>query len=202
MQIDSKRIRAEREQRAWSQDHLAEAAGLALRTVQRVEANGAASYETAKALAAVFGLDFASLRVLQAPKTSMLNRRAGYLGAAASLVLAACLVLFTRNAVAAQVMLDVGVSIDGVDASQSRLVTAEGKDAEIRLEGQLRVTLMPTINEDGSVALAIRIFEFAGSDFVLVAQPKMFVADNKRAEVHVTSPQGSVIRLAITTHRI
>jgi transcriptional regulator with XRE-family HTH domain len=205
MQIDSKRIRAEREQRAWSQEHLAEAAGLALRTVQRVEANGAASYETARALAAVFALDVAALRVMPAPpepRTSTLKRRAGYLGAAASLVLAACFVLFTRSAIAAEVVLDVGLSIDGVDTSRSRVVTVEGKDAEIRLEGQLRVTLMPTINEDGSVALAIRVFEFSGTDFVLVSQPKMFVADNKRADVHVTSPRGSVIRLAITPHKI
>ena len=52
MQIEPSRIRSERERRAWSQEHLAESSGLSLRTVQRVEKSGAASFETARALAA------------------------------------------------------------------------------------------------------------------------------------------------------
>ena len=202
MQIDSKRIRAEREKRAWSQEHLAEVAGLALRTVQRVETTGTGSYETVKSLAAVFELDVAGLRVAEVRPRVSFTCRARYWSAAISLVLAVSLVLVVREAVAAQVMLDVGLSIDGQELGQNQLITAEGKDAEIRLEDQLRVILLPTINADGSVALALQIYEFAGKDFVLVSKPKMFVADNKRAEVHVTSPRGSVIRIAITPHRI
>jgi transcriptional regulator with XRE-family HTH domain len=57
MQIDSTRVRAERERRAWSQEHLAEVSGLALRTIQRVESTGNGSYETVKALAAVIECD-------------------------------------------------------------------------------------------------------------------------------------------------
>ena len=53
MQLDSTRIRMERERRAWSQEHLAEVAGLSLRTIQRVETAGSALFETAKSLAAV-----------------------------------------------------------------------------------------------------------------------------------------------------
>lgn len=202
MQIDSKRIRAEREKRAWSQEHLAEVAGLALRTVQRVETTGAGSYETVKSLAAVFELDVADLRAAEVSPPVTFTRRARYWSAAISLVLAVSLVFVAREAVAAQVMLDVGLSIDGKELGKNQLITAEGKDAEIRLEGQLRVILLPTINTDGSVALALQVFEFAGNDFVLVSKPKMFVADNKRAEVHLTSPRGSVIKIAITPHRI
>ncbi len=40
MQIDSWKIRFERERRAWSQEHLAAVSGLSLRTVQRVESSG------------------------------------------------------------------------------------------------------------------------------------------------------------------
>jgi transcriptional regulator with XRE-family HTH domain len=202
MQIDSMRIRAEREQRAWSQEHLAEAAGLALRTVQRVENGGAASYETARALAAVLGIEVAALRPPLIAQRRATNRRAWYLGAAASTALAVALGFFARDAIAAQVMLDVGVSIGGAEASQSQLTTSEGEGAEIRLEGQLRVILQPSINADGSVALAIQILEFTGEDFVLAATPKIFVADNDRAEIQVTSPLGRVIRLAIRPHKV
>ena len=47
-------IRKYRTQRMWSQEQLAEACGLGLRTIQRVEARGNGSVETIKALAAVF----------------------------------------------------------------------------------------------------------------------------------------------------
>jgi transcriptional regulator with XRE-family HTH domain len=62
MKLDSALIRQERETRAWSQEHLAEVTGLALRTIQRIESTGSASYESASAIAAVFGLSVASLR--------------------------------------------------------------------------------------------------------------------------------------------
>jgi len=63
MKINSSLVRQCREQRAWSQEHLAEVAGLSLRTVQRVEADGGASAETRMALAAAFGMDVAALNL-------------------------------------------------------------------------------------------------------------------------------------------
>jgi transcriptional regulator with XRE-family HTH domain len=47
--------------RGWSQQQLAEASGLSVRTVQRIEAGQPASTETLKSLAAVFEVDFSSL---------------------------------------------------------------------------------------------------------------------------------------------
>jgi transcriptional regulator with XRE-family HTH domain len=63
MKVDSNRIRSERENRGWSQEHLGNVAGLSLRTVQRIEKTGAASFESVTALAAVFSVDLAVLRV-------------------------------------------------------------------------------------------------------------------------------------------
>lgn len=63
MKVDSNRIRSERENRGWSQEHLGNAAGLSLRTVQRIEKTGTASFESVTALAAVFSVDLADLRV-------------------------------------------------------------------------------------------------------------------------------------------
>lgn len=67
MKVDSKLIRRLREQRAWSQEHLAEVTGLGLRTIQRIESTGAAAYESALALAAVLEIDVARLRVADPP---------------------------------------------------------------------------------------------------------------------------------------
>lgn len=55
--------------RGWSQQQLAEASGLSVRTVQRIEAGEAASTETLKSLAAVFEVHFSTLNPEQ-PMTS------------------------------------------------------------------------------------------------------------------------------------
>lgn len=51
------RVRAQRELRGWTQEHLAVASGVAVRTVQRIESRHAHSAETLLALAAAFGVD-------------------------------------------------------------------------------------------------------------------------------------------------
>ncbi len=63
MAINAQQLRALREQRGWSQEQLADVSGLSARTIQRVEATGAASLETRMALAAALELAPADLLV-------------------------------------------------------------------------------------------------------------------------------------------
>jgi transcriptional regulator with XRE-family HTH domain len=62
VRVDSNRIRSERENRGWSQGHLASVAGLSLRTIQRIEKTGSASFESVTALASVLSVEIADLR--------------------------------------------------------------------------------------------------------------------------------------------
>ncbi len=66
MAVSREKIKALREARAWSQAHLAEAASLSLRTVQRVEAEGNASAETRLAIAAALDVSVDDLNVPEA----------------------------------------------------------------------------------------------------------------------------------------
>lgn len=61
MAISGEKIKALREAKAWSQAHLAEAASLSLRTVQRVEAEGTASAETRLAIASALSVSVEAL---------------------------------------------------------------------------------------------------------------------------------------------
>lgn len=61
MNVKSSLVKKYRAERMWSQEQLAEAAGLGLRTVQRLEASGTGSQETVRALAAVFEVPSESL---------------------------------------------------------------------------------------------------------------------------------------------
>ena len=54
-------IKRLRENKNWSQEQLAQIAGISLRTVQRVEAGNRASLETLKSLAAVFEVELTTL---------------------------------------------------------------------------------------------------------------------------------------------
>ncbi len=56
MKIDRTLLKQLRLERALSQEELAIAAGISARTVQRMEAEGSASLESQKAVAAVFGI--------------------------------------------------------------------------------------------------------------------------------------------------
>ena len=55
-------VRKLRLQRGWTQDQLAEFAGLSVRSVQRIERGAEASLESMKALAAVLEVDIATLQ--------------------------------------------------------------------------------------------------------------------------------------------
>ena len=73
MKIDSILVRKIRRERAWSQEQLATVAGLSLRTIQRVEADGSGSLETNMALASALGVPTIELvseeRVISAAPT-------------------------------------------------------------------------------------------------------------------------------------
>ncbi len=57
MKVNAGLIAKLRKERSWSQDELATASGLNLRTIQRVEKDASASLQTKKALAAAFDID-------------------------------------------------------------------------------------------------------------------------------------------------
>jgi transcriptional regulator with XRE-family HTH domain len=67
MNVNAKRIRQLREERAWSQEHLAAAAGLGVRTIQRIEAEGNASAESRMAIAAALDVELAVLNAVEEP---------------------------------------------------------------------------------------------------------------------------------------
>lgn len=57
MDIQASRVRELRAQRGWTQQHLADACAVSLRTVQRIEKDGNAAQETVAALCAVFNVE-------------------------------------------------------------------------------------------------------------------------------------------------
>ncbi len=72
------RIKTLRAEKMWSQEELARASGLGLRTIQRVEKEGKGSNETLKALASVFEVEAARLAIQDHEEVSSVHRQPGY----------------------------------------------------------------------------------------------------------------------------
>ena len=88
--INSELVKKLRKQKPWSQDQLSAIAGISLRTVQRVEKEGACSLESRKALASAFEIDAADLeldgKAMEIAANSQRGRKYGYAGAVVGLV--------------------------------------------------------------------------------------------------------------------
>lgn len=67
MEINAELVKKLRTEHSWTQQHLAEACGISLRTIQRVERYGNASNETVMALASVFEIEQAEIIVPDTP---------------------------------------------------------------------------------------------------------------------------------------
>lgn len=66
--FDSLKLIRLRNEKFWTQEDLAAAAGVSVRTIQRIESGGDGSLESWKALAAAFNIELSTLRIEQPSK--------------------------------------------------------------------------------------------------------------------------------------
>jgi transcriptional regulator with XRE-family HTH domain len=207
MKIDSAYIKAQRARRAWSQEHLAEVTGLGLRTIQRIEKTGAASYESARSLAAVFEIDVAELQVAPAvviePKRVNLSMRQ-VLGVVGALVTGGALLVTTSTFAADKVLMDLSVAVDSkTDADQAlatKVVVDDGKLVpevnDLKL-GDLRFSIVPRVQTPDRVLLEVSIYEKRGDEEVVVSEPRLIALSGEATSV-VIDDDARTVRLAIT----
>jgi transcriptional regulator with XRE-family HTH domain len=79
MKISTDAVRRLRAKHGWSQDQLAVASGLSLRTIQRLEAVGTASMGTKVSLAATFGVELTELSEKISEATGGINHQAKHI---------------------------------------------------------------------------------------------------------------------------
>jgi DNA-binding XRE family transcriptional regulator len=207
MRVDSSYIKAQRARRAWSQEHLAEVSGLGLRTIQRIEKTGAASYESARSLAAVFEIDVAELRVaeptLAEPRRISISLRP-VLGVVGALVTGGALLVTSSTFAADKVLMDVTVAVDSKTDEDSALTTQvvvdDGKWVpaanDLKL-GDLRFSIVPRVQTPDRVLLEVSIYERRGDEEFVVSQPRLIALSGEPTEV-VIDDDARTLRLAIT----
>lgn len=196
LKIDAEFIKAERQRRGWSQEQLAAAAGLGVRTIQRLESGSTSSSESAKSLAAVFEVPFSRL-VSEQPKPFVSRKRLMVAGAALCAALGSSLLLISR-ANANDVAMAVVVRTDITGESRMNLEVNSGRQTEIRLEGDLRLILTPTIQKDGAIFLAAEAYAWDGSDFKLVGKPKLLMRQGEETRLKLSLLNGSSAHIGVT----
>jgi len=206
MQVDAQLIKSERLKRAWSQEQLAQVSGLGIRTVQRVESGGNASLETIKALAAVLELPVESLltntaaeQPITLPSTHRFSLfrpvRAFVTGCISTLAVVAGFVM--QTAIAEQVALDMDLQVNDAAVRQSRMVSEDGVAAVVQID-DLKISIKPVIQKDGSVFLDSEISYRRNGEYEVVAHPRMTVRNTTPAGFNVTSDNGSLVKLKVT----
>jgi transcriptional regulator with XRE-family HTH domain len=202
MQINTVLVRAERERRAWSQEQLAGAAGVSLRTIQRVEASGMASGETVQALAAVFECEAQSLR-MPSPANSRYPFWLRTCAAGAALaVLVLSVILVGSWAHAGEIALDVVMGNSEQPPKVFKLITEEGQQTEARVDRQLRVVLVPTAEQGDRIMITAEVYAFNGADYKLLSKPRVLTRDGLNARIQVMTDDGKVIEISIRPQRI
>jgi transcriptional regulator with XRE-family HTH domain len=108
MEVNAEKIKALRTKHGWTQQHLADACAISLRTVQRVERYGNASQETVASLAAVFEVSHSELVVVEQPIELISGKEIGEINSQSQAIVIAALV---GACLGALIMYVVGLSI-------------------------------------------------------------------------------------------
>lgn len=198
MQLNKEQLRREREVRAWSQSHLAEVAGLSMRTVQRIENSGSASLESAKAIAAAFDTRVETL--LSSETVAPINKlpvvkRISLLVA----IVSSALLAFSwwSSAYAEQVMVDLAISSGEKSLASAHLLNEIGEPSEFKLDDVLKVKITST-RMDGNIFLDAQVYFYNGKTFELTANPKLLVANKQSAAVSIAGVDGKSFHFIFT----
>ncbi|HEU4618500.1 MAG TPA: hypothetical protein VFV10_10685 [Gammaproteobacteria bacterium] len=98
-----------------------------------------------------------------------------------------------------RVTLEVGVTINNHERVRIyRLAAEAGKAAEIRLDDQLKVVIVPTLDSGGDVMYWIAMYEYDGGNYVLLARPELTMPGSGNAALRVASRSGNTFGFSIT----
>lgn len=199
MKINKETLRREREQRAWTQSHLAEVADLSMRTVQRIERTGDASMESASALASALNLELAVLMEIPvvrnglAPAKPRRSNWWGVIGLLGSVVIA---LGWWSSASAEQVLISLSVKAESGSSTQGDMnfLNELGEQSEIKFDRQFRL-LVTASRQDQGLLISTEIYDYIDGNYQLVSTPAILISDNESAAIHLNTQASGLLEL-------
>jgi len=196
MKINSALIKSEREKRAWSQQHLSDVTGLGLRTIQRVEATGSASYESFQAIASCLEIDVATLRMPDdSPITDrgFFRWRRGIISASVTLFVAVVTGLSIQGALAEPILLELGVTkVQDSDTHElaTEIQLESGRPYELTMDNAFKFNISATVTSNDKILISVELFDYKDDEYVLLAQPKVLTVSGKEATIELGADDG------------
>ncbi len=208
MKLKPNQIKLLREQKAWSQSHLAEVSGLSLRTIQRIEKEGSASQESVQALASVFETNASELLIANKVKKSPLLFPASAIAAVIAFVVAYA---WSSSSVAENLVLDFSASyrLLGSDTREENLLTIDGaihlkenETTRLKLNDLISYEISVSFLEDDKILILSHIFDEGVGKGNLVGSPKIITLNHKEAIIEVGDEKlGKVYSIRVTPHK-
>ena len=196
VKVSAQIIRSERHRRAWSQQHLADVAGLGIRTIQRVEQSGKASYETVSALAACFELPAEKLMQTRPGAPRTVTRRsavAGMFGA----FLAGAATMSIQSVLANEFVLKLDAAY-GDTAKQAQAQLAPGEMFRLTLGDTHELTVVPTLTDEGYIKLSFQLIDTSNPESRVVSNPVLLAMDGQPTSITVGGSDAPDLELNIT----
>lgn len=197
MRIDTNKLTRLRGQRAWSQQYLADVAGVSLRTVQRIEKTGVASGESVRALASAFDVKAAELMVPL--RVNRWMRKIATLGAALTgMLFVAVAVAFSLKG-EETVLLAVNAQRNHQDFADVQFTGVLDTPSDYFLNDSFKLSVLPEPTSKGSVLLKTQFSSRQpGGRFVVIAEPGVLANYDQPVAVSFTDDQNNQYGFQIT----
>ena len=196
MKIDAQKINTYRKSRAWSQQQLADIADLSLRTVQRIERTGQASYESIQSIAAAFDSKVEEFNCVDV--TPKLPHRPSRLQTfALAIVAAAVSWLYMSWASAEPLMLKVSVDKNQQQLASVQLLNDSGRDSELRIDGVVKLVFTPVVEANQQVRIVTAIYRDKKTDYELISTPTVITQHGEIATIRFDDA-GNTFELQMT----
>ncbi|HFB66546.1 MAG TPA: XRE family transcriptional regulator [Aeromonadales bacterium] len=190
MKINNALVSRERIVRQWSQQQLADMTGLSLRTIQRIENSGNASYGSIKSIASV--LEVSAKDFLAEKNNSWLSLKLALL----SSLLASF--LYFSLASAQPVMLDVAVNSAQENLASVQLLNETGEESEFRIDELLKVTFIAEMTRDKKLKIRVKAYELSSDGEKLLGTPVVITSNRKAAMIKFEGGKGMLYEIVIT----
>ena len=192
-----------RTQRAWSQQQLADIAGVSLRTIQRAEKSGRTSADSLQAVASAFNVTPDTLMAISRGRPQLWWGMA-WAGLTGLLITIAATLWFS-NATAAPLLLKINLSaVDESTESQTEsswdMIVDLDKQSHLDVLENYRLNVLPTLTTDGQLNVSLQLHRIVDGELVpVIQQPGTLVGYNNSYQLTHESTQDGRIQLTVTT---
>ena len=203
IQINKELVKERRLENIWTQQQLADEAGISLRTIQRIENTGSGSLDSVKALATSLGIESSSLlRFQKQTDPQSISSRSTYRKKLMILIVLAGLLGnlgYFSLANAKPITLAIVVDSDQIEESQITVTGEPGVSQEQTFGENLKLVFTPWIIENDRIRVDVEVYKLQQDlEPRLLATPRIDTILNTSGKITFGILPSSYLELVVT----